>query len=154
MIKINKSILGFLFLIVLIFQYFIFINNDEQTLMTFNENNSNINNYANYIVDFKDTLNTKNFEEKFFALEKNTYQIKKIYIDVNKTWNLKLKKELSEYNFEDLNKFVLHYKQTLHKYNLSEETINIDVTGIKINKVLIYTSKENILKLGMEYQKK
>ena len=154
MTKINRSILSFLFFIVLIFQYFIFINNDEQTLMTFNENNSNINNYANYIIDFKDTLNTKNFEDKFSVLDKNTYQIKKLYININKTWSLKLKKELSEYNFDDLNKFILYYKNILHKYNLSEETINIDVTGIKINKVLIYTSKENILKLGMEYQKK
>ena len=154
MTKIIKPFLSFLFIIVLIFQYYIFINNDNQTIMVFSETTSNMNDYSNYLVDFKDTLNSKNFNETFSILEKNTYQIKKLYISVKEIWNENLKKELNEYSFDSLDNFVSHYKQTLHKYNLSEEITNIDISGIMINKVLIYTSKENIQKLGLEYQKK
>jgi len=154
MTKIIKPFLSFLFVIVLIFQYYIFINNDNQTIMVFSETTSNMNDYSNYLVDFKDTLNSKNFNETFSILEKNTYQIKKLYISVKEIWNENLKKELNEYSFDSLDNFVSHYKQTLHKYNLSEEITNIDISGIMINKVLIYTSKENIQKLGLEYQKK
>ena len=158
MTKFARSILSFLFIIVLVFQYYIFINNENKTVMVFSETVSDINNYSEYLVDFKNTLSSKNFNEKFSILEKNKYQIKKLYSNIRETWNEKVKEELSEYSFDNLENFVSHYKNILQKYNLSDEIPNIDISGIIINKILIYTSKEEIDKLkqqyNIEYQKK
>lgn len=158
MTKIVKPILSFLFVIVLIFQYYMFINNHTKTTMVFSDTTSNINDYSDYLVDFKDTLSSKNFNEKFLIMEKNKYQIKKLYLSVKETWNKKAKEELSEYSFDNLENFVSHYKNLLQKNNLTDEIPNIDISGIIINKLLIYTSKEEIEKLkqqyNIEYQKK
>ena len=157
MTKIVKPILSFLFVIVLIFQYYMFIDKDNKTTMVFSEAAFNIYDYSDYLVDFKDTLNSKNFNEKFSILEKNKYEIKKLYLQVNEVWNEKAKEQLSEYSFDNINNFVSHYKNTLQKNNLSDEIPNIDISGVIINKVLIYTSKENIEKLeqyNIEYEKK
>lgn len=158
MTKIVKPILSFLFVIVLIFQYYVFINNDNKTTMVFSETTSDINDYSDYLVDFKDTLSSKFFNEKFSVLEKNKYQIKKLYLSVKETWNEKVKEQLSEYSFDNIENFVSRYKNILQKNNLSDEIPNIDISGIIINKVLIYTSKEEIEKLkqqyNIEYQKK
>jgi len=158
MTKIVRPILSFLFVIVLIFQYYMFIDKDNQTTMVFSETVSDINDYSNYLVDFKDTLNSKNFNEKFSLLNKNQYQIKKLYLSVKEIWNEELKKELGEYSFDNLENFISYYKKNLQKNNISEEIPNIDISGIIINKVLIYTSKENIRILeqqyNIEYEKK
>lgn len=158
MTKFARSILSFLFIIVLVFQYYIFINNENKTVMVFSETVSDINNYSEYLVDFKNTLSSKNFNEKFSILEKNKYQIKKLYSNIRETWNEKIKEELKEYSFDNLENFVSHYKNILQKNNLSDEIPNIDISGIIINKILIYTSKEEIDKLkqqyNIEYQKK
>ncbi len=126
--------------------------------MVFSETVSDINNYSEYLVDFKNTLSSKNFNEKFSILEKNKYQIKKLYSNIRETWNEKIKEELKEYSFDNLENFVSHYKNILQKNNLSDEIPNIDISGIIINKILIYTSKEEIDKLkqqyNIEYQKK
>lgn len=158
MTKFVKPILSFLFVTILIFQYYIFINNDNKTVMVFSETVSDINNYSDYLVNFKDTLNTKNFKEKFSILKENKYKIKKLYLSIRETWNVKVKAELSEYSFDNLEKFVSYYKNILQKNNLADEIPNIDISGITINKVLIYTSEESIKKLqkkyNIKYQKK
>ena len=158
MTKFVKSVLSFLFVLFLIFGYYTFINQDIEIKTVFSENISYDNDFYNYILDFKDTLNSKNFNNKFSILEKDKYQIKKLYVSVNEMWNEQIKEQLKEYNFDNINNFILNYKKTLQKHNMLDEIPNIDIYGIKINKVLIYTSKENIEtitnKYNIKYEKK
>lgn len=158
MTKFVKPILSFIFVLFLIFGYYTFINKGIETKTVFSENISYDNNFYNYILDFKDTLNSKNFTNKFSILEKDKYQIKKLYVSVNEMWSDKIKEQLKEYNFDNINNFILNYKKTLQRNNMSDEIPNIDISGIKINKVLIYTSKENIEtitnKYNIKYEKK
>ena len=159
MTKIAKNIFSIIFIAILFMQYFTFINNSNKTITAFSEANSDILDYDNYLIDFKDELNTKNFKEKFSILENNDYQIKKLYLNINETWNNNVKKELSEYSFDNFENFITNYIEKLKKYNLSDEISDVDISGVRINKVLIYTSKKNIEKLksqynNIEYQKK
>ena len=159
MTKIFKSIFSIILITILIIQYFIFIGNSNKTVSVFSEINSSVDDYSNYLVDFYDTLNTENFNEKFSILNNNDYEIKKLYLNINDTWGNDLKNKLSEYSYDSLENFIINYKNNLTKYNLAEEIPNVDVSGIKINKVLIYTSEKNIEKLKktnseIEYIKK
>lgn len=159
MTKTAKNIFSIVFIAILFIQYFTFINNSNKTITVFSEANSDILDYSNYLIDFKDELSTKNFKNKFSILKNNDYQIKKIYPNINEIWPNNIKEELSEYSFDNLENFITNYIDKLKKYNLSEEISNVDISGIRINRVLIYTSKENIKKLksqynNIEYQKK
>lgn len=151
MTKIVKPSLSFIFITGLILNYYIFININNNTITTFNESNSDMFNYSNYLLDFKNTLNTKNFNKKISILEKKQYKIKMLYMNVNKTWDNNLIEKISEYSFDNINNFIKYYKEQLKNHNLIEEVPNIDIFGIKISRVLIYTSKENIEKLVKSY---
>lgn len=147
-----KSILSFLFAIVLIFYYCMIDDNNIKTVSVFGETVLNMNDYNNYLVDFEDNLSTKNFNEKFSVLEKNKYEIKQLYLNVNELWEEHIKQKLSKYSYDNLDKFINYYKKVLSENNLIDEIPNVDTYGIKINKILIYTSKENINILKEKYR--
>lgn len=151
MTKIVKPILSFLFIFTLIYNYYIFMDNNNNTMAVFNESNSENFNFSNYLIDFKGTLNSKNFNEKFSILENNKFEIKKLYLSTKDNWNNIVKNKLQEYSFDNIENFISNYKKELQRNNLIDEIPNIDIYGIKINKVLIYTSKENIKKLMDKY---
>lgn len=158
MTKFVRPILSILFVNILIFQYYIFVNSDNKTFAVFYEETSDINNYSNYLIDFKDNLTTKNLIDKISLLGNNKYEIKKLYLKTNEIWNEQVKVKLSEYSYDTIENFVSYYKNILKKYNLADEIPNIDISGIIVDKILIYTSKESIELLSknynIEYEKK
>ena len=158
MTKFVKPILSIFLVTILIFQYYIFINSDNNSLVVFNEENQNINTYSDYLIDFNDIITTKNIFEKIPLLKSDKLEIKKLYLKTNTLWSQKVKETLNEYSYDNLKKFTKYYKNILINNNLSDEIPNVDIYGIVIDKLLIYTSRENIelfsKKYDIKYEKK
>lgn len=144
----NKiSIFSIIFLSFLIINYIKFLNPKEKTNPVFNELTKFVENdtdYNFYYIEFKNKINTKNFNKIKEMLKNMDYEIIEIYTTPNQQYNEKLQNKLKRYSFDNLNNYINYYIENLRKYNLKEEVYNVEVFGIKIDKILIYTSKKNI----------
>lgn len=153
MTKFLKHIFSLIFIFILMIQYIIFISDNNKTVTVFSEAVNYSNNYSNYLVEFNGLLSTKNFNVFFNVLNTDEYQIKKIYPNYDKAWNNSIKNYISSYSYDNLENFINYYKTKLKENNLAEEASNVDVYGIKINQMIIYTSEANIEKLKTSYPK-
>lgn len=147
MTKSKTSIFSIIFISFLITNYIYFIIPKEKVKTVFYELTEivdNDNDYNYYYIEFKNGINTKNFNkinEMFNNLE---YEIIEIYTTPNAHFNKKLQNKLKKYSYDNINNYIKYYIEFLKKYNLDEEITNVEVFGIKIDKILIYTSKKNI----------
>lgn len=148
MSKYLKKIFSISFSLFLLFNYFAFIKNDAFNIKaTFKELPLSVNNdydFNDYYLEFNNNINTKNFNKYFSYFNNLEYEIKKIYPISNSNYNEDLTKKLSEYSFDNIDNFTNYYISNLKRYNLDEDINNVNVYGIKINKILIYTTKLNI----------
>jgi len=151
MTKFLKRIFSVIFIFILMLQYMIFISDNNKTVTVFSEATNYSTNYSDYLIELNGSLSTKNFNEFLNILNTNEEQIKKIYPYYNRTWNKNIKNDLTQYSYDNLNNFIEYYKNQLKQNNLDEEISNIDIYGIKIEKVLIYTTEHNIEKLKQAY---
>ncbi len=143
-----KRLFSISFALFLIMNYYAFIKGDAFNIkQAFNElyvYEENQYNFDDYYLEFNNNLSTKNFEQIFNKFQNLEYEIKKVYPIVNTNYNEELNKKLSEYSFDNINNFINYYISNLKKYNLDDDINNINVYGIKIDKILIYTTKANI----------
>lgn len=143
-----KRLFSISFALFLIMNYYAFIKGDAFNIkQAFNElyvYEENQYNFDDYYLEFNNNLSTKNFEQIFNKFQNLEYEIKKVYLIVNTNYNEELNKKLSEYSFDNINNFINYYISNLKKYNLDDDINNINVYGIKIDKILIYTTKANI----------
>jgi len=152
MTKFLKRIFSLIFISFLMLQYMIFISdNNNKTVTVFSEAVNYSQNYSEYLVELNGSLSTKNFNNFFAVLNKDEYKIKEIYPNYNKGWNNTVKNYISYYSYDNLENFMNYYKNKLKENNLEEEISNADVYGIKIDKILIYTTEANIEKLKNNY---
>ena len=135
------------------FIYVDFINNKDNTIKVFGTESDTSNDYDNYILYTNNELSTKNIDDYFKYILKSEYQIKTITPKINEIWNDKLKHDLTNISYIDLNNFVNKYINILNKYNLDEDVNNARVHGIMIDKIVINTSLKNINALK-NYNKK
>lgn len=158
-----KKIFSISFLLLFIIYYYAFIKGDAfnikatfYELPIYEDNEYTFNEY--YLI-FNNNLNTKNFGKIFSKFSNLEYEVRKIYPIVNTTYNEEITKKSSEYSFDNMNNFVNYYISNLKKYNLDEDINNVKVYGIKINKILIYTTEANIKEIsnkieGSKYKKR
>lgn len=158
MSKKKSLILGIIFISLLIFNYFIFINKNDNLKTAFYSLDSEEVYYDYYYVTFNN-LTTKNFNNILNNFDNKDYIIMKLYTTPNVKYNNNLIDKLKEYSFDNINNFVEFYIKKLDEYKYDEDINNINVYGIKIDKVLIYTSEENLKSFsnkidGISYKKK
>ncbi len=158
-----KRLFSISFALFLIMNYYAFIKGDAFNIkQAFNElyvYEENQYNFDDYYLEFNNNISTKNFEKIFNNFQNLEYEIKKIYPIVNVNYNEELNKKLSEYSFDNINNFINYYTSNLKKYNLDDYINDINVYGIKIEKILIYTTKANIEEIsnnieGAKYKNK
>ena len=153
MTKFLKKILSISLILILSISYVDFINNKDNTIKVFGTESDTSNDYDNYILYTNNELSTKNIDDYFKYILKSEYQIKTITPKINEIWNDKLKHDLTNISYIDLNNFVNKYINILNKYNLDEDVNNARVHGIMIDKIVINTSLKNINALK-NYNKK
>jgi len=145
--KKKTSIFSIIFISFLIINYIYFISPKEKTNTVFyelTETVKNDNDYNYYYVEFKDGINTKNFNEINEMFANIDYKIIEIYTTPNIKFNDILQNKLKKYSYDNMKNYINYYIENLRNYNLDEEINNVNVFGIKIDKILIYTSKRNI----------
>lgn len=145
----KKYIIGLLTIIGLSF----FINKNDEAVPVFNEQSTE---YAMYILKFPNqNVSTNNLES--------------IFKDIQIIWlepfvNILYKERLNykQYHFEDIsqkeniNRFKTNFLAKLQDNNYKLEAINLQISGIKINRMKVYSNEENIKNLkidGMKYEK-
>ena len=144
MTKFSKTILSISLILILFISYINFINKKDNTIKVFGTASDTSNDYDNYILYTNNELSTKNIDDYFKYILKSEYQIKTITPKINEIWNDKLKNDLINISYIDLNNFVNKYINILNKYNLDEDISNSKVHGIMIDRIVINTSLKNI----------
>lgn len=129
---------------VLLFLIFILSNSKKETVLVYNEISNN-HEYQQIYLQFEDnTLNTNNFDFYF-----NNIDVLKIYPYINPIYAGRLK---ANYNYTftrtkhslDLERFKTSFVENIRKIGLVNEANNFETNGIIINKVLVYSSIENL----------
>ena len=147
MTKKSTSIFSIIFIFFLIINYIYFIIPKEKTNTVFYELTEVVDNnsdYNYYYIEFNDSINTKNFNKINDMFSNLEYKIIEIYTIPSIKFNEVLQNKLKKYSYDNINNYIKYYIENLRKYNLDEEINNVNVFGIKINKILIYTSKGNM----------
>ncbi|MBQ7140164.1 MAG: hypothetical protein IJO32_01515 [Bacilli bacterium] len=147
MTKNKASIFSIIFISFLIINYIYFIIPKEQTNTVFyelTETVDNENDYNYYYIEFKDGINIKNFNKINEMFNNLDFEIIEIYTTPNIKFNENLQNKLKKYSYDNIINYIDYYIKNLKKYNLDEEINNVNIFGIKIDKILIYTSKGNI----------
>ena len=153
MSKIINKIFSIAFLLFLITNYFLFIKGDilniKQAFYEIPVYNEEME-FKEFYLEFNNMVNSKNFMQVFSKFQDLEYEIRKIYPIVYSNYNEELTKNLSEYSFDSIDNFTNYYISNLQKYNLDEDINNVNVYGIKIDKILIYTTETNIKEISKE----
>lgn len=143
----NKYIISFLVMLMVIISSFILNLKQEDNIMVFNEYD---NDYGMYILQFPNyNISTNNLENKF-------RNIKIIWLEPYINILYKDKLDYKKYYFEDIslkeniNRFKNYFLTKLKDNNFNIEAINYQISGIKISKMKIYASEEDINKLNIE----
>lgn len=132
----------FVLIIIILICIFSLNIKSNKVLPVFNEYN---NNYDIYLLDIsKENINTFNIFEYF-----DDVKILEIYPYINPIYKKLL--NLSNYSFntylsnkKNISLFTNLYLKKLDENSLKEELVKYRVNGIKINKIKIYTSSNNI----------
>lgn len=130
----------FFFISIFLFlNYYLEIPDDGILVMSYD----NSNEYQVYTI-YTNNLTTKNFNKYFF----NITSFLAIYPKINPIYKNRLGDVMfSCENACDLEKFTNYYRDLLEKNHFQNDITNIDYYGISIEKVKIYTNKENLMKI-------
>ena len=133
----------YLFIILILFLLIIKIQNKEKIEETFNEITKDENTHEFFYIKIKEGFNSKEIN----TILNENIKIIAIYPNLDKMIDKKLKEKLEYYscspiisNKENINRFINNYIQTLKNNNYNEEANKIYNEGIKVKKILIYTS--------------
>ena len=145
----KKYIIGLLTIIGLSF----FINKNDEAVPVFNEQSTE---YAMYILIFPNqNVSTNNLENIF-------KDIQIIWLEPSINVLYKERLNYKQYYFEDIslkeniNRFKNNFLTKLQDNNYKLDAINLQISGIKINRMKVYSNEENIKNLkidGMKYEK-
>lgn len=138
----NKSLIR-LIIISLIILFLMSIKKEVKVYPVFKENNL----YETYIIYFDDNyITTKNINDYIYDEIESIYL--KDYKNISSNWYNINKKIGINKNIENIEK---KYKYLLKENSLNEDTIYIDINGIKISKAIILTNDIN--KYNYRYEK-
>ena len=138
----NKSLIR-LIIISLIILFLMSIKKEVKVYPVFKETNL----YETYIIYFDDNyITTKNINDYIYDEIESIYL--KDYKNISSNWYNINKKIGINKNIENIEK---KYKYLLKENSLNEDTIYIDINGIKISKAIILTNDIN--KYNYRYEK-
>ena len=114
--------------------------------------NSQDNNYDIFILDIsKENITTNNIYNYF-----NDIKILEIYPYINPIYQKYL--DIKSYSFntvlsnkKNISNFITEYNKELNNNGLNNEMIKININGIKIDKIKVYTSNKDINNLINNY---
>jgi len=147
-------------IITLLFLFFclniIILRNKKTTIPVFNYLDDNSEYYAIYNISFNNiNINSNNFMDYFIDFK---MKIMGIYPKINPIYENKIKDYVQYYSFNNksiesnLSNFVNYYTNILSKNGLNNELEKIHFTGIKISKVKVYASLDEIKKIKSIYK--
>lgn len=133
-------------IIFIVFCSITLVNNNDSTKTVFNKLDEYY--YDTYMVDVSDeNINTKNIFDYFDGVT-----ILKIYPNNNPIYSKFI--NIDEYEFDNIlsqkkniSNFVSMYNNKLNENALIKEVESFNISGIKINKLKVYTSTEQIDKV-------
>lgn len=106
--------------------------------------------YSMYILEFPNkNLSTNNLEDYF-----NDIQIIWLYPYINEIYKEKI--NYKKYFFEpisldeNINKFKTNYLNYLNKYGYKTDALNYQISGIKIDRIKVYSKESDIKKINIE----
>lgn len=119
----------------IIFIFLLNLNYQEENISTFKEKNDN----QFYILEFpNNNLSTNNFLNYFS-------DIQVIWVELNIKLNVK-----KRYNYININQLRQSFFNELEENNYKSEAINYQISGVIINKIMIYSNKSKINNLNIE----
>lgn len=127
----------------------LFFNKEEKTITVFNEQE---NSYDVYLLDLsQNNITTTNLTDYFDGTK-----ILEIYPYINPLYKKVI--NFSSYTFntaisnkKNISNFISEYKEQLKLNALTTESLKVNINGIKINKIKIYTSNNVINNLIDKY---
>lgn len=119
----------------IIFIFLLNLNYQKENISTFKEKNDN----QFYILEFpNNNLSTNNFLNYFS-------DIQVIWVELNIKLNVK-----KRYNYININQLRQSFFNELEENNYKSEAINYQISGVIINKIMIYSNKSKINNLNIE----